>query len=169
MSFPALARWLPADLPDLNRKIAVRALTDVGVCEVPPGSNRSGVIDAYNAMVQVPEGSYWCASAVSAWWRDAGADVPGKLGSASCDVWMEWGKKSGRWSATPVIGAAVLYGVPTDASHIGVVVRLDPSLFSVEGNTTLDGYSRNGELVTLKAVNAKRLLGFIHPTPENPV
>lgn len=158
-----LARWLPDATPALHRRIVERAIADIGILEMPPGSNRSGVIDEYNRLAGVPVGSYWCASAVGAWWRDAGAPfLP--PGYASCDRWMAWARSTGRWTGTPVPGAAVVYGQPGDASHIGVVIRTDPILLSIEGNTTLGGeYSRNGVAVDLKAVNLTRLLGFVLP------
>lgn len=159
-----LARWLPDDTPALHRRIVQRALTDCGICENPPGSNRSGVIDDYNARAGVAAGSYWCASAVGAWWEDAGAETP--TGRASCDRWLAWAKTTSRWSAVPVPGAAVLYGVGSDAQHIGVVVRVTPLLLAVEGNTSLGGYDRNGVAVSLKLVNAPRRLGYVHPEPR---
>lgn len=168
INFPAPARWLPHDTPDLQRNIIDRALLDVCICETPLGSNRSGVIDSYNNAVGVPAGSYWCASAVSAWWREAGADVPGAQGSASCDTWMAWAKKSGRWSETPSYGAAVLYGTDADAHHIGVIVRLEPALFSLEGNTSIGGFDRNGIVVALKLVDTKRVVGYVTPTAAQP-
>jgi hypothetical protein len=62
-----------------------------------------------------------------------------------------------------MIGAAVVYGKPGDASHIGVIVRVIPLLLAVEGNTTLDGFSRNGVAVDLKLVNTDRVLGYVYP------
>lgn len=158
---PELARWLSRDTPALARAIVQRALTDVGVVEMPPGSNRSGVIDEYNLRAGVPPGSYWCASAVGAWWKDCGAEVP--PGYASCDAWLRW---RGGLSPVPTPGAAVLYGRPGDATHIGVVVRVTPVLLSVEGNTTLGGeFNRNGIAVDLKPVATGRVLGYVHPIP----
>jgi CHAP domain len=159
----ALARWLPTATPDLNRRIVVRALSDIGIVETPPGSNRSGVIDSYNLAAGVPVGSYWCAAAVAAWYRESGAKVP--PGSASCDSWMAWAKAAGQWKTTPTPGAAVVYGTstPLDATHIGVVVRVGPLLLSCEGNTSLGGFSRNGVAVDLKLVNTDRLLGYVWP------
>jgi len=157
-----LCPWLEAGVEALHAAVARRAAKDVGICEVPPGSNRSGRIDQYNAAVGAPVGSYWCASAVSAWFREAGAMTP-PMGAASCDRWMTWAKAQGLWRSEPAIGRAVVYGKPGDASHIGVVVRTAPHLLSMEGNTTLDGYSRNGEVVTLKYVRVVRVLGYIEP------
>lgn len=158
-------------LPDTSA--ALRAIEEarrcVGVCEEPPSSNRGPEIDAWNRTAGVPEDwitagkGYWCASFVTHCWHVAGLTTPAKGAAASCDGWMAWAKQTGRWSSEPVLGAAVLYGKPGDASHIGLVVRLSPAVLSIEGNTTLDGYSRNGELVTLKAVRNARVLGYAHP------
>jgi hypothetical protein len=161
----SLCAWAPASLPPVNLAIAKRALLDIGICEMPPGSNRSGRIDEYVAAVNSPFGSYWCAAAVAAWSRESGAETPPTLGG-SCDAWARWARDTGRWTANPEIGRAVVYGVPGDASHIGVVVRVSPLLLSVEGNTTLEGFGRNGVAVDLKLVNRPRVLGYIDPVPQ---
>jgi hypothetical protein len=161
----SLCAWAPTTLPAVNLAIAKRALLDVGICEIPPGSNRSGRIDEYALAVGCPVGSFWCAAAVAAWWRESGAETPLSQGG-SCDAWMRWARDTGRWTPRPEIGRAVVYGGPGDASHIGVVVRVQPLLLSVEGNTTLEGFSRNGVAVDLKLVNTARLLGYIDPIPE---
>lgn len=172
----SLAPWLdPATVSPLQLRIVKRALLDVGLCEQPPGSNRSGRIDEYNRSAGVPESliesgrGYWCASAVRAWWAEAGAGVPPRA-AASVDTWIAWAKRTGRWSSLPIPGAAVVYGRPGDGDHIGVVVRVAPLLLSVEGNTSLAvrssaGYSRNGVAVDLKAVATDRVLGYVHPEP----
>lgn len=166
MSAPArhLADWLPDATPALNAAIVRRALTDVGLLEMPPGSNRSPRIDEYNRAVGSDVGSYWCASALSAWFREAGARTP-PTSAASCDAWLSWATRCGYLSSRPVEGAAVLYGVRGDASHCGVVVRLTPLRLTVEGNTSLSRYDRNGYVVTLKRLEDDRVLGYVHPTP----
>lgn len=166
MSAPVryLADWLPADTPALNAAIVRRALTDVGLLEMPPGSNRSPRIDEYNRAVGSPVGSYWCASALSAWFRESGARTP-PTSAASCDAWLSWATHHGYLSSRPVEGAAVLYGVPGDASHCGVVVRLTPLRLSCEANTSLSRYDRNGIAVTLKEIDTSRVLGYVIPAP----
>ena len=64
------------------------------------------------------------------------------------------------------MGAAVVYGTTADANHIGVVVRVAPLLLSVEGNTSLAGYSTDGLAVTLKAVATNRVVGYVRPLPQ---
>lgn len=168
-----MARHLPADLDPRVRLAIVRAALDIlSVVEEPLGSNRSPVIDVYLRNAGVPESvilagkGYWCAAAVGQWWQDAGLETP--LGRADCDVWMRWAKKTGRWSNIPTLGAAVLYGKPGDATHIGLIARVTPLVMSVEGNTTIEsGFDRNGIAVTDKIVDPKSdpILGYCQPLP----
>lgn len=156
------AAWLPADTDPLILAIVKRALIDVGICEIPPGSNRSGRIDEYVTAVGSPVGSFWCAAALAAWYREAGAQTP-PLEGASCDRWMQWARGNGSWRTTPSPGAAVIYGKGDDAQHIGVVVRTGPLLLSVEGNAAFHEYSPNGLAVLLRLVAVDRVLGYIQP------
>lgn len=159
-----LAPWLDHTVPALHQAIVRRALCDVGLLELPPGSNRSPRIDEYVRAVGSPLGSYWCAAALAAWWRESGAATPPR-DAGSCDAWLAWAKATGRWSPNPVEGAAVLYGHGADASHCGALVRRTPLLLTVEGNTALRAYARNGVACDLKELLAERLLGYVHPTP----
>jgi hypothetical protein len=164
VSGPTVARtlcaWAPGTTPAVALRVAKRALLDIGLCEIPPGSNRSPRIDEYVSAVGSPPGSFWCAAAVAAWFREAGAMLP-PSSAGSCDVWMGWAKFRGLWRVNPAIGDAVVYGTPTDATHIGVVVRVTPLELAVEGNTALEQYSRNGVAVDLKLVNPARVVGYV--------
>ncbi len=161
----SLAAWLPPETPPLALAIVRRALLDVGICEQPLNSNRSPRIDEYLTAVGSVVGQPWCAAAVSAWWREAGAAIPPRI-AASCDAWLNWAKETGRFSDSPAPGAAVLYGKPGDANHIGVVIRTSPVELTVEGNTSLAGFSREGIAVVVKMLARDRLLGFVHPLPR---
>ena len=143
-------------------------------------------------------GYAWCAGAVSAWWRQAGAlplssvatdsTIDTSLisnygndssrrnrtianfkkpfnGSTSCDAWMDWARQNNRWSRLPVVGAAVLYGNTKDATHIGVVASINPdgSVTTIEGNTLLKSYSRNGGLCAQKQASLNRVVGYVYP------
>jgi hypothetical protein len=158
--------WLPLTTPQLERSIIDAARHHLGVCEDPQGSNRGPEIDAWNLAAGVPLASFWCASFVAAMYRACGAETPSKGRDASCDEWMAMGKRLGSWRAAPSLGAAVLYGVPGDAKHIGIVVRLTPLVLSVEGNTTVEGskIERNGTAVALKIVDkTDPVLGYVVP------
>ncbi len=149
------------------------ALNNVSVCEDPPGSNRGPEIDAWAKEFGSPEGSFWCALAVGKARKTGGLWVPSR-DVGSCDEWYLQAEQQGKLLASPCHGAAVLYtngkliesgryAGRKDAVHIGLIVRVNPRLMSVEGNTTLGKYDRNGDVQTLKDVDAKRVLGYVAP------
>lgn len=161
-----VAAWLaPKQVEPLRLAIIERALLDLGLCEVPVGSNRGTRVDEYNKATYAPLGSPWCASAATAWYREAGAEVP-PTEQAATNRWMSWAKKNGSWSDKPSLGAVVVYGTGGVANHVGVIVRIDPVLLSVEGNTSDGGgFEREGYIVAMKRPDAKRVLGYITPRP----
>lgn len=170
--WPLIAGWLDRSVtPALNVRIVERNFCDLGLGEMKDHPNRSPRIDKYLRWANVPEDiilsgrGYWCAAQLGAVWRDAGARVPTDY--ANCDAWVKFAKQHRVWSAEPVVGAAVLYGIPGDASHIGGIVRVPDArydlLLNIEGNTSLNGYSNNGVLCDLKAVTTTRVLGYVHP------
>lgn len=148
-------------------------LTKVSVTEDPLGSNRGPDIDAWAREFGSPLGSYWCALAVGHCRKAHGLWIPTR-DVGSCDEWYLQAENAGLLVQSPVVGAAVLYGNGEriafgrykrrfDAVHIGTVVRTHPQLQSLEGNTTLGKYDRNGTVLTLKAVETPKVLGYILP------
>ena len=168
---------------EVGTRIVAIAKRDIGILEygTPPGLNYGGFpggaqlnkrgriddmfdnvgLDNQEKVRRKGSGYYWCAAAVATWWQEAGLETPS--GGASCDNWMSWGKQKGYWSSTPKIGAAVLYGKPSDAHHIGIVAAVTPTggVITIEGNTGGGGFSRNGCGVFQKV--PKRYLGFVIP------
>ncbi len=142
---------------------ARNAINDILVAEDPPGSNRNPRIDEFNNNFYSPLGSSWCANAVGTWVRDAGGKIP-ENNVGDSDEWYKLAIKEGLFSLYPKIGSVCLYGIKignkVDIQHVGVVCMLYPYLLSVEGNTTLAGYARNGDIVAAKPVNLFRLIGY---------
>lgn len=158
------AAWVDKNLgAGVNKRIVQVAIGSVGIWELP--GNRGAAIDAFLHACDVPQAQPWCAAWATAVWREAGAEPPPTWRGASCDEWMKWAIATGRWSKSPECGAAVLYGVPGDASHIGIIARVEPRLCSIEGNTSLTAFSREGVAVDFKEVNIPRVLGYAHPAP----
>lgn len=166
---------LPRDIvaPDPVKRALDYALSKVGVCEDPPGSNRGADIDAWCKEFGSPLGSFWCALFVGHVRKHAGLWIPDRS-VGSCDEWVYQARRAGKWTTHPVPGAAVIYATTKthdsgryaglrDAQHIGLVLRTSPSRMAIEGNTSLDGYSRNGEIVTLKPIAAPRVYGYVLP------
>jgi hypothetical protein len=152
------------------------SLLNIGVSEDPVGSNRSPEIDAWATEFGSPLGSYWCALFVGKARKQAGLWIPSRA-VGSCDEWYLQAEQLGLLSKTPYHGAAVLYTNGKsitegryhgrlDAVHIGLVLRIRPVAQSIEGNTTLGKYDRNGYTLTHKEIEAKRVLGYV--APERP-
>jgi len=162
---------IPDDLPAINTAIIRRAQLDIPIIENPPSSNRSPEIDAMCRRWGVPLASYWCALWAASVWADAGAAVPPIAMSrdwhpAKCQTWYEWSLQENLFTSEPTLGCAVLYGNNghEPAEHIGTcIVAMAPAKFDLEGNTSLGGYSRNGEITGLKPVDLTRVIGYVIP------
>lgn len=149
------------------------ALAHVGVCEVPVGSNRGLDIDAWATEFGSPLGSSWCALAVGKARKEGGLWIPSR-DVGCCDEWVYQATRAGLTRTAPEAGAAVVYTSHNrltggrydgqlDAIHIGIVLRVTPVLLSIEGNTTLAAFDRNGFVQALKEVDVKRILTYIAP------
>lgn len=153
---------------DIGKRIVAFATADIGKVEspLPPGKpeNWGPYVSFVLSKVGHNKPAFWCAAAVSHWWRQAGAKSPN---SAGCDQWMSWAKKNGLWSTTPAIGAAILYGSPSDAHHIGIVESVDGNIVrTIEGNTSGGGFSRNGVGVFKKKTTRAKALGYVLPVKK---
>jgi len=173
---------IPASLidrvsPSVRRTLDC-ALSNVGVCEIPPGSNRGPEIDAWAREFGSPLGSFWCALAVGRARKEGGLWIPSH-DVGSCDEWVCQARQAKLVSGTPAPGAAVVYANgkqlaagryagQLDAVHIGLVLRVEPVLMSIEGNTTLGKYDRNGFVQALKEVDQDRVYTYILPGDGQP-
>jgi hypothetical protein len=156
------------ELLNIGLKIVKFAKIDIGTTESPlppnkPENSGARVLEMLrNTGINGP--AYWCAAAVTTWYKSAGARYP-KPGSASCDVWMSWAKKNNLFSTSPVVGAAILYGTSADAHHIGIVEKIENGIITtIEGNTSGGGFSRNGVGVFRKTPNKKGIVGYVLPS-----
>lgn len=152
---------------EIGKRIVAFAIADIGTLEnpLPPGKpeNWGPRVSQMLNNVGFKTPAYWCAAAVTTWYKAAGAKYP-KSGGASCDVWMSWGKKNGLFSTKPAIGAAILYGTSADAHHIGIVQSIEGGkVKTIEGNTSGGGFSRNGVGVFKKTPNLTRIVGYVLP------
>jgi len=121
-------------------------------------------LDNQNQVKNTGEGYYWCAGAVTTWWKAAGLATP--KGSAACKNWAKWGKANKQYSKKPVIGAAVLYGGEGKVHHIGIVESIlpDGTITTIEGNTGGGGFDRNGCGCFRKTPRMSNISGYVIPT-----
>jgi hypothetical protein len=154
------APWLDDTVHPVRAAIARWAIARIGVYELPPGSNRSGLIDEWNSLAGAPLGSPWCASFARAAWTENGV---APLGDASCENWHMKAAAAGRMVSIPGIADIALFDfgtTPGVADHAGVVVRITPTILTAEGNTDEAG-SREGVMVAVKDRGGHGLLGYV--------
>lgn len=129
-------------------------------------------IDNISQLRAAGSGHHWCASAVATWWKEAGIS-PKVLNFWTPLVanWVPWAQKNGLWSATPVVGAAIIYkGGKLGYCHIGVVKSvINGVVTTIEGNTTGGGFNRNGVTVAVKTPNLGRVAGYVIPPGSSTV
>lgn len=164
----------------LGYDILQRAMLDVGILEVPNGSNRGKRLDGYAKRAGFPPpadpkkaGPYWCAIWAGCVLADCGCLVPANF--AGTDYWLPYLVKDGK----PEPGDCVLYGVRKagpvvqwgDAHHIGIMARIaEPSLgqmlhLTIEGNRSYAGTaSNNGVAVDIGPMMRQDILGYFRPT-----
>lgn len=129
-------------------------------------------VDAYLKVIHCDPGKPWALAAVAAWFKESGAEIPTGKGQAEDAVsaakgWVAWAKKTQRFSTTPTIGAAIVYGVKTvnieTPTHLGCVVQVIDGgrVLSIEAKTvtTTDG-TTTIELQQVE-VNNTATMGFI--------
>lgn len=174
--WPRRAGWLvPGEnCTELGYRIIERAFCDLGILEVPNGSNRGTRLDAMNRRAGTPLGSWWCALWLGLVWADAGALVPQNF--PGTDYWLPH-VKDGREKAKPEPGDAILYGLKKagpvvtwgDAHHIGVVARVadvaagQRFMLTIEGNRGYAGTTNDGNAVDIGPVTRRDILGFVSP------
>jgi hypothetical protein len=164
--WPRLAGWLhKGNCTPLQQQIIERAFRDVGIQEVPPGSNMGTRIEAMTRRAGLKPPVWWCAVWAGAVLADCGVPIP--RGYAACDAWIPY------LQDRPTHAAIVLYGlrkrnsngkvISTDAHHIGIVARLEPIMETIEGNRGFAGTTNNGTAVDINPMNRKDVLGYIPP------
>ena len=101
------------------------ALRDVGVHEMPPGSNWGQRVAQYLRAAGINSPAPWCAAFVTYHLRKVGYEVT-TPNPASVENWVVWARKHGDLVARPFRGDLVCYDWNADNwyDHIGFVVRV---------------------------------------------
>lgn len=146
-------------------RVAQRYL-DLGVHEVPTGSNSGPFIDDWIRALGLPPGLPWCAAAACAWVKEAnGGSYPdGFHPSASGLRLLQLNAAlclPRPWAPQPGDIAVWAHGHGT--SHVAVVETVGDGTFQhISGNTNTNG-SRDGEMVArnISQLDNALLAGFI--------
>lgn len=130
------------------------AITQLGVMEEPPGSNKGPMVDQYLASVGLPPGLFWCAAFVY-WCFDKAATKTGKKNTLvkTGHVMTHWNKTTGKKITTleavnkpSLIKPGHIFMMNTGGSsgHTGIIEKVDGGfIHTIEGNSNNAG-SRNG-------------------------
>ena len=128
--------------------VLASAVAEIGVTEVPPGSNAGPRVEEYLATVHLPKGNPWCAGFV-AW---CGVQVMGSAWPVprvgGCATLGDWAKKVGWRMLNPKLGDVFLLHFPKLGrfAHTGFITDVPDASGkwgTIEGNTS-GGGSREG-------------------------
>jgi hypothetical protein len=161
MTWAALFRTdtVPVETPGsaLAGTVLKVAAGQIGVLEVPPGSNSGPDVNRYLAAVNTPSGNPWCAAFVY-WCFDQAAKTLNTKNPAICtagvlDMWNQAGARgirriaSAEASNTPgMVQPGMVFVISTGGGHghAGLVESVNGVvLTTIEGNTN-EGGSREG-------------------------
>jgi hypothetical protein len=158
---------------ELGYRIVERAWRDIGIMEVPEGSNRGIRIDRYTKASGLTPPQWWCAIFAGRVLIDCGSLVP--ISYPGTDYWLPHVERKDQ-GARPQIGDVVIYGTwkagPVvkwgNAHHAGIIVRLpepgQPRTYTVEGNRAFAGTtSNNGLAVDFGPMIRTDVLGYFRP------
>lgn len=162
-------------LSPLAGKVLAIADSQVGVMEVPPGSNKGPQVDAYLKSVGLDPGFYWCAAFVY-WCFQQATTASGRsnpvLKTAGClNHWN--GTKGKRIPAGDAVqnpsllkpGQIFIINHGRGAGHTGLIERVESGfLHTIEGNSNPEGSSNGIGVFRLQRKIAKINQGFIEYT-----
>lgn len=147
------------------------AIGELGVTEVPRGSNSGPRVNQYLASAGLGPGYPWCMAFLNWCFRQAGLDLE-HPNEASVGFFEAWASDKGYLVGVPMRGDVICYRFDSDnwPDHVGIVERVYPgSVDAIEGNTAV-GNDANGGMVMrrgrgLSRAKFARIPGSI-PVPE---
>lgn len=154
------------------------ARADLGYTENPPGSNKVKYWEAYNKEYQ---GSPWCVAALWYWFDQAGERMAffGGGKTASCSILLRWYKEQGLTVPVSEVRAGDIvllnFHGKSEPEHCGLVATVgkrngDTCVWTIEGNTSVNGSQDNGGMVAEKTRYPSQIVGVCRPQykPEEP-
>lgn len=179
ISFDALFKEYPLPGATLTERVLAIARSQIGIAEVPPGSNRGPQIDLVLKSVGLSPGYAWCAAFI--YWcfaqasRQLGIRNPCPKSAGVLNLWNLAGYKESGLKRITVgqadddkslikPGMQFLLKLSATAGHTGIIESVDKygALTTIEGNSNIAG-SREGTAVlrqTKRRIDSINL-GFI--------
>ena len=149
----------------LSEQIIQVAQSQLGVEEMPKGSNSGPQVDTYLKSVGLGEGFAWCMSFVY-WCVSEACKKTGhqNLLTKTGGVLVQYNKCKDLHVTTPQPGDIFIMDFGKGVGHTGIVTKvlLNGNLETIEGNTNDDG-SREGYEVCKRIRKTTACKGFLRP------
>jgi len=151
-----------------REQILNRAISEVGVTEYPPNSNKVKYNTWYYGK-EVSGASYpWCMTFIQWIFKDSGL-LPIK--TASCSALYNEFKKRGQIVTNPEPGDIVFFKWNTSnypCQHVGLVLSVGGSaIISIEGNTSINSNDNGGSVMRRSRPRNKSIVAYARPKWEN--
>jgi hypothetical protein len=147
---------------DLSKQMILSAITQIGVQEVPKGSNKGVDVEKYLKSIGLGGGYSWCMA--FAYWNVQQAAT--KLGIANPlfktgGVLAQWNNRIPLQTSIPQPGYLFVIDEGKGEGHTGIVEYVvGDTIHTIEGNTNDDG-SREGYEVCRRVRKISSCKGFI--------
>jgi hypothetical protein len=139
---------------EIGQAVVEIAVSEIGTCEVPLGSNRGPDVQRYQQATSLGgTGWPWCVAFAQWCWRKAGHPLP--YGGAGAFNLLDWAHQHPGWASTrPAVGDIAIFNI--GSGHGAVVERWDEHyIHTVDGNW--------GDRVSRVAHPRSSVRGFVHP------
>jgi hypothetical protein len=133
------------------------AETQIGVQEIPKGSNKGEQVEDYLKVVGLPGGYAWCMAFVQWCFKHSELNFP----FVSAGVLSVWAHTTAFHYTDPQPGDVFVMEFGHGTGHTGFVESIEgDNIHTIEGNTDTDG-SREGFEVAKRIRNKHSILGYI--------
>jgi len=149
-------------MSDLARETILSAITQIGVEEVPRGSNKGVDVEKYLKSIGLGGGYSWCMA--FAYWNVQQASKKLKITNPllkTGGVMRQWNESVALRSTTPQSGYLFILDEGNGLGHTGLVEYVvGNTIHTIEGNTNDEG-SREGYEVCRRVRKISKCKGFL--------
>jgi hypothetical protein len=150
----------------LSERIIAIATSQIGVQEIPKGSNSGPEIDQYLKSVGLGKGYAWCMAFVY-WCVEKSCTEQGVANPLlkTAGVLRQWNERPSLRQKQPQAGDIFIMDFGKGLGHTGIVTKVlfNNRIETIEGNTNSQG-SREGQEVAKRIRTISSCKGFLRPT-----